>query len=327
MKIAITGSTGFVGGYLARYLSPRHTVYAFGRRQRWGGSASVSYTSWDITKGKLNARVFADAEVVIHCAGSVSDWGSYESMYAANVTGTRNVLESFPSARQFIHLSTASVYDPFGPKVNVAEDAPLGTKYLNAYAKTKRLAEEVVQQSTLNVGRVIVRPHAIYGPRDTTLLPRLLSARRFGRFLAFGDGANRISLTYIENLAQAIELIAQRNFALDVFNVADEKTDTVKNILQSFIGTVGFEEKLLFVPKKVAYPVGFFLENLYKLVGASSAPLVSRYAVSQLSSEYTLSLEKARVLLDYHPAYDYTSGFQEVKHWLETKNSSPEPHV
>ena len=53
-------------------------------------------------------------------------------------------------------------------------------------------------------GAVILRPHAVYGPGDTTLLPRLLHARRLGRLIAVGDGRNRISLTHVDNLVQAV---------------------------------------------------------------------------------------------------------------------------
>ena len=66
-------------------------------------------------------------------------------------------------------------------KILVKEDAPYPTRYLNEYASTKQQAEWVVRNNP-QPNRVIVRPHIIYGPGDTTILPRLLKARKLDHF-------------------------------------------------------------------------------------------------------------------------------------------------
>ena len=48
--------------------------------------------------------------------------------------------------------------------------------------------------------KIILRPHIIYGPGDTTIGPRIKNGIKFGYFPVPGNGKNRISLTHVENL-------------------------------------------------------------------------------------------------------------------------------
>jgi nucleoside-diphosphate-sugar epimerase len=317
--IAITGATGFVGGRLARhFLAKGDRVIGFGRRES-NLPPEVDYRRWDISSGIYPLDVAVD--VVIHCAASVTDWGKYPDLYRENVTGTVNVLDTFQDARQFIHLSTASVYDPFKPKQNIAEDATYPVKYLNAYASTKMLAEVAVRESH-NCNRVILRPHIIYGPGDTTLLPRLLRARRFGRFFVAGKGQNHLSLTYIENLCQLVELVMAHEFDFEIFNVSDVRTETLNIILECFLDSLGFPEKPLHLPVTLAEAAATLSETLYRVLPLKATPLLTRYAVPQMVSEYTLDISKAQRMLGYNPCYDFEDGFRVIKANLESRSES-----
>src|SRR5437016_2505749 len=147
MIVAVTGASGFAGGRITAHLAHRgHTLLAFGRRpsESFTGHAHAAYRAWDLTLGPIPDTPPVDA--VVHCAAAVDDWGSSERLYAANVTGTRHALTSFPDAAQFIYLSTSSVYDARAAKAEIAEDSVPGG-YLNAYAQTKYLGEQVVRAS------------------------------------------------------------------------------------------------------------------------------------------------------------------------------------
>ena len=312
----ITGATGFIGRYLVGYcVSQGHSVYAFGRRARPSFPDQVRYVQWDIT-GKPPDRAVEDIDVVVHCAGSVSDWGPFEDMYDVNVVGTQNVLAAFRDAKQYIHISTASVYDPFSPKIMAREDEAPVDRYLNAYGTTKALGEAAVLASS-NRNRVIIRPHAVYGPGDTTLLPRLLRAKRFGRFLVPGDGKNLISITHIGNLCDAVELIAGRELDGEIFNVTDSEPDTVDNIMLAFVETLGLDVPLLHLPTTVVSGLAAALERSYSLLRIATPPFLTSYAVHQLTTEYTLDIAKARDVLGYAPTRNYRQGFQEVKEWID----------
>ena len=305
-KIAVTGATGFVGRHLVQALTEEgYSVIAFGRRNLNG------QTYWDIAEGPLKNPPQVD--VVVHCAAHVDDWAGYTESYKGNVLGTRNVLRSFPTAPLFIHVSSASVYDSFISDPLLTEESPCGN-FLNAYSKTKREAELFVSAAP-NKYRVILRPHIIYGPGDTTVLPRILAARRLGRFMVVGDGKNEISITHVENLVHAVlqALVSKLSEGCEIFNVADESQDTVDNLINALRDALSISEKILHIPRTLAYALGAIEESAYRLIGSKKPPLLTRYVVAQMAHGHALDISKIKRILHYSPIWDYRRGFQQMK--------------
>jgi nucleoside-diphosphate-sugar epimerase len=297
MKIAVTGASGFVGGAVCRALASHDiTTYAFGRRPvvpspHVGGAA---YRSWDLTHGPLRDAPHVDA--VVHCAGSVTDWGPARTLFAANLTGTRNALATFPDAR-FVHLSTASVYDPFSPSVMAREDEAPVSRYMNAYGASKAAAERLA----LDRDAIILRPHAVYGPGDTTLLPRVLSAIR-GPFLpAVGTGRQRISLTSIGNLVQACVLAATGPVASGVFNITDAAPIPIDDAFRAILNERRVQARPVYIPTAVARPLAAVAEGAFLLARRPEPPRITRYAISHLAVERTLDITAARKTLGFDP--------------------------
>lgn len=303
--IAVTGATGFVGSHLVRALTAKgYSVIAFGRR------AGVAHAQWDIAQGSLENPPYVDA--VVHCAAHVNDWAAHAESHRGNVVGTENVLKSFASTPLFIHVSSASVYDPFVSAPTLTERSPVGN-FLNAYSKTKWEAELLVSGAA-NRRRVIFRPHIIYGPGDTTVLPRLLAARRLGRFLVVGDGKNLISITHVENLVHAIIQTLKTDLpnGCEIFNVADERQGTVDTLINSLREALSIPEAILHVPRIPAYILGALEEGAYRLIGSKSPPLLTRYAVAQMAYGHALDISKIKRLLQYKPTWEYRDGFKEL---------------
>jgi len=290
MRVAVTGAFGFVGGAVCRAAADAGwTVYAFGRR------------TWDITVGPLPDP--PDVDAVVHCAGSVTDWAPRAQQWAANVDGTRNVLSSFPSAR-FVHVSTASVYDPHRPTVLATEDqAPIG-HYRDGYGASKAAAERLV---LARENAVILRPHAVYGPGDRTLLPRVLGAVRGRSLIAVGDGTQRISLTSVANLADAC-LLAAAGDVPGVFNVADADPVPLAGALRDVLIMRGVPARVRFIPLAVALPLAWLAEMTHH----RTPPHLTRYAVRHLAHERTLDITAARTMLGYDPR---PTSFRGAENW------------
>lgn len=291
MRIAVTGASGFVGGAVRRAAAGAGwTVYGFGRR------------TWDITAGRLPDP--PDVDAVVHCAGSVTDWAPRAHQWAANVDGTRNVLLSFPGAR-FVHVSTASVYDPHRPTVMATEDeAPIG-RYRDGYGASKAAAERLVTAECANAA--ILRRHAVYGPGDRTLLPRVLGAVRGRNLIAVGDGTQRISLTSVTNLATACLLAAAAD-APGVFNITDAEPVLLADALREVLAARGIPARVRFVPLNVALPLAYLAELTHR----TTPPRLTRYAVRHLAHERTLDITAARTVLGYQPG---PTSFQDAANW------------
>jgi nucleoside-diphosphate-sugar epimerase len=200
-------------------------------------------------------------------------------------------------------MSSASVYDPWVPKDLVREDASPPRRWLNGYGKTKRAAEELVFR--LRPDAAVLRPHAVYGPGDTTLLPRVLRARLAGRQLAVGDGRNRVTLTAITNLVDGVAAALRQPEASGPFNIGDPDTPTVAEVFEYLLHSLGLPVSIAWIPRAVAWRAAIVSERL----AGPREPLLSRYTVNQMSLNFTLNLDRARRELGWEPKQTYRSAF------------------
>lgn len=287
-KIAVTGGTGFVGGAVIRAaLAAGWEVHSYGRR----AVADTEFHQWDAIQMRPVVRGSYDA--VIHCAAAATDWGNRLLISGTNIRGTRNALDIDPDAR-FIHLSTASVYNSSarsGHKLH--EEAVLGNDFLNFYAQSKADAEKLVMKDDRSAGSVILRPHAIYGPGDTTLLPRVEQAARRGRLLLPNGGHSLASLTRIDNLVEVIIQMTEIDLLNHkIYNVSDGNVVTLRTALSEMLTARGKKVKIIGIRPDLAWKLGKSAEWLYNEMEATKAPPLTRYIVSQLGYEQTLNINR-----------------------------------
>lgn len=305
MRVAVTGASGFIGGQLALALAAAgHDVQSFGRRSAAALSRALpNYSSWDLLAGPITAP---HVDAVVHCAALVGDWGPEARYHAVNVEGTRAVLDSYSSDTRFVYISSSSVYSDDVPKSQIGEEAHIGACRYSAYGRTKAEAEAVVRARRR--GAVVLRPHIVYGPGDTTLLPRVLEARRFGVLPVPGDGRNRLSVTHVENLAHAVDLALRNPNASGVFNIADSEEASVDELLRTLLTRAGAPTRMMYIPRSTAWGVAVALEGIWPGGRPPRGPLLTRYVVTQLADEHTLDITRARQMLGYVPRWSYRDG-------------------
>lgn len=302
MRVAVTGASGFMGGVLALALDAAgHEVFSFGqRRADQTGIPLPSYTQWNVISA-LSKKPAVDA--VVHCAAKLGDWGAEDEYVRVNVEGTRRVLDTFSDAGRFIHVSSASVYSSDQSGQNLSEDASVGRGLHTAYARSKAAAERMLAASGRDV--IILRPHIVYGPGDTTLMPRVLAARRFGCLAVPGNGRNPVSVTHIGNFVHAVQRVLELKLSSGIFNIADAEAPPVGELLDTLLAMNGAPTRLLFIPRSLAWGAAVASENAAKLLRRQTAPRLTRYLVTQVADGHTLNLRRAFETLGYEPRHTF----------------------
>ncbi|WP_314248482.1 NAD-dependent epimerase/dehydratase family protein [Streptomyces kutzneri] len=279
--IAVTGASGFCGGHVARAAAAAGAeVVCLGRRPGPVGT----HRFWDAAAEPPD---LAGVDLVVHCAAAVGDPapGSRAAalMRAVNVDGTQRLLGA-AGGRPVVWVSSASVYDPRHDRGLVGEEHPRAGQ-LNAYGRTKAEGEALA----LAAGAVVLRPRAVYGPGDTTLLPRLLSRVRAGTLLLPGPDVP-LSLTAVENLARACLTAAA--WAPGAYNIADAEPYGRDAAVRAVLRAHGVRARIRHLPLPVAAAAARVAEAVATVAGAE--PALSRYAVDQLAHPVVLDLTRAR---------------------------------
>lgn len=192
--IAVTGGTGFVGQAVLDKAGRRGLeVRALARREQ-PDREGVEWLRGDLADRDALARLVTGAEVVLHVAGVVNT-PDPTGFHLGNVTGTEALVEAAEAAgvRRLVFVSSLAAREPG----------------LSAYGKSKRHAEEVVQTSGLDW--TVVRPPAIYGPRDRELL-ELFKAARWGVVPLPPPG--RASVVHVDDLARLLLDLVRPDAAL-----------------------------------------------------------------------------------------------------------------
>ncbi|WLR51153.1 NAD(P)-dependent oxidoreductase [Bacillus tianshenii] len=330
MKAVVTGATGFLGRKTARRLQGLgYNVIALGRNQEIGEMLQregLAFEAVDLNETQRLKAVCAGADYVIHCAALSSPWGDYDAFYSANVLGTQSILAACDQAclKRFVHISTPSLYFQFDERLNIAEDDPLPATFVNHYAETKYLAERVVDEAFQQGMPVItIRPRALFGPEDHTIIPRLIETNRKKFIPLIHDGQALLDLTYVENVVEAILLCMDSPEASlgEKYNITNGERVHLKDILEKVFDQLDMPFNTKKIPFSVAFSLAGLMEWGAKHFRNNEEPPLTRYTVSVLAKSQTLSIEKAKRELGYEPRISIEEGIQQfVTWWKEEKH-------
>lgn len=188
MRVAITGATGFVGRAVIDASVDGGSIRALTRRPQLA-RAGVDWVEGSLSDRASLTRLVEGAGAVIHIAG-LTNAPDPSDFHAANVTGTQNLLRACQDADvlRFVFVSSLSARKPA----------------LSRYGASKAEAEKWVGSSGLDC--TIVRPPAVYGPRDSDML-ELFRAARFGVVPVPPRG--RTSIIHVDDLAACLLALVQ----------------------------------------------------------------------------------------------------------------------
>ncbi len=244
-----------------------------------------------------------DIDVVFHAASKTGVWGSKESFFSINVTGTENLLKAAQAAKvqRFVYTSSPSATFDGKDAENVTEaQAPYPTHFEAPYPQSKAAAEKLVLQSNSeDFATCALRPHLIWGPRDPHIIPRLIERRKQGRLAQVGDGRNKVAITYIDNAAvahlQAADVLQPKSEnAGKPYFITDGSPVVLWTWINELLEAVGQPRIQRRVSVNTARRVGGVLEWVWRTFGLSGEPPMTRFVASELASSHWYDLSAAK---------------------------------
>ena len=214
---------------------------------------------------------------------------------------------------RFVHVSSLGVYegrDHYGTD----ETVPPAANSLDAYTRSKTEAEALVLEYIASGGSraAIVRPGFIYGERDRTVLPKLLSTSDAGRSPTSARATRCSTASTSRTWSTGSSWPPRVPTAIgEVFNLTDGQRVTKKQ----FVGRVA-ELAGSAAAHAGTFPCGWpgswpsWWNGAAKLRGAQKPPLINKARYKFLGLNLDYSIEKARRVLGYQPPFTFEQGIE-----------------
>jgi nucleoside-diphosphate-sugar epimerase len=336
-KILVTGASGFIGGHVTRYLAEQGLEVSCLVRDP-GKTGFISDLPVRIIKGDILDTIslksaLSGMDAIIHTAARCADWGSFESFYNVNVTGTLNVLQAAVSnsIKRVIITGSVSSYGEEDFKGLKDETSPYNSHYpyfldrcipsgMNHYRDTKALctqkAIEYAENHGLNL--IILEPVWVYGENEfSSGFYEYLKTVRSGMFLMPGSRTNTFHVIYAGDLARGYYLACTGNLeGIHRIILGNPSAGKMAEIYGLFCEKAGLK-KPLFLPKFITYPVGLVIELIYHAFRLKSAPTLTRGRVNMLYDSNAFNTSKASLLLGFDNMIPLEEGIRKTVCWYK----------
>lgn len=305
-----------MGSYVVEALLRRgHRVVCLVRRTsdlRWLKGLEVAYRYGDIRDRDSLKEVVKGVEAVVHLAGLVRS-SEPDGYLRVNTEGTENLLrvcKGEGSVRYFLLMSSLSAAGPArGPEPLREEDEP---RPISTYGRSKLLAERLALACSNKFRVGVLRPSAVYGPRDTEVLVFFRWARR-GVLPIPAERPGLVSLIYVEDLARACAMALEAE-AEGVYFVSNSRVTSWEEVGRTVARGLRRRAFLLYVPFPLVYTVALWTESASRL--SKRAALLSREKVKEMAQPYwTCDPSKAERSFGFRAEVDLEEGIGRTLRW------------
>jgi nucleoside-diphosphate-sugar epimerase len=319
-----------LGGAVVRELTRRgHDVVASGRDSNRGMALAqetgARFVPADLRMLREVDRVVEGASAIVHSAALSAPWGSPRDFDLANIRATEYLIDAAERARvrRFVHVSTPAVYFDFHDHLGVKEDHPLPPP-VNDYVRTKLEAERLVERACRRGLRTtIIRPRGIFGPGDTSLLPRVIAALERRTFPVIGDGSNLVDLSYVDDAALAIALALESERAVGhTYHVTSGEPLSLLTLVTMLADGLGLPRPRAHISYRNALKFACMLELAHRYILRGSEPRFTRYTIGLIATSMTLDLTAVKRELAYEPRVGVREGIARFVSFRKNQGSA-----
>lgn len=278
----LTGASGFVGSHILDSLRKQGLATVLLLRPASNRQFITPHLpDVEVRPGSINdpaslEQAMAGITHVIHCAGATKT-GRACGFYEVNQAGTRNVVNAVNGqsgrVQRLVHISSLAAAGPARREKPAREEDPPGP--VSEYGKSK-LAGELEVRDHCRAEYVILRPPAVYGPRDAEFL-RLFKAVR--HHLRPRPRAPALSLVFVRDLAEAVvTCLSHPAAAGKTYFVAAREIVTTQGMVEEIATQMNVWTLPLPLPTALLWALCLTQETLSRLTGQPSVLSLQKFA-------------------------------------------------
>ncbi len=315
-RVLVTGATGFVGRALTARLAAEGAEVCGISRHASTQAENVKCIPCDIEDRDKLIDVTRGFDTVFHAGGMVGHYGLRDAYLRANVGGTRNIIDACVrnGIGTIVFTSTPSVIADGTGHYDVDETHPYSTRFESPYPESKALAEQEIRAANgSGLRTVCVRPHMIWGPGPSHWVGGLRKLSRKKTLYRVGSGTNRVGMTYMDDCVEA-HLAAWRAVESDAavggqaFFIHGGSPVLLWEWVDLLARALGLSAVRGTISKPVAMAGATVCDALVNLSGGSMHFPVSRYLISELTTDHYSCIDRARSMLGYSPRVTVAEG-------------------
>jgi nucleoside-diphosphate-sugar epimerase len=290
-------------------------------------SPHVRVVRGDITQPETLTAFFQDAQgaTLFHSAGLIHPTHGTKQFFDVNVEGTRNLVAGAATSgvKRMVHVSSNSPIGTNPSQDHVFDESAPYNPYMT-YGKTKMLAERLVleanERGELEV--VVIRPPWFYGPGQPPRQTLFFEMIRDGKAPIVGDGENRRSMAYVDNICQGLllcELVPEARG--QVYWIADERPysmneiiGTIERVLEQDFA-VKVQHKRMKLPG-IASSIAYGVDGLFQSLGGYHQKI---HVLSEMNKTIACTVEKAKRELGYAPRVALEDGMRKSIQWMQER--------
>jgi nucleoside-diphosphate-sugar epimerase len=319
-KLLITGTSGFIGSFLVEAAIKKGYQVVAGVRETSNRIINplvsfivIDYESSDAIAKSIEKEKF---KFVIHNAGLIQSRHEKEYFHA-NYLYTRNLVDALQKTdcppEKFIYTSSLASYGP-GNHPLIPIQITDKQSPITFYGKSKLEAENYLR-SLSNFPYVILRPTAVYGPRERNLYLVFNLINRHLEFKLLKTG-QVLSFVYVKDLVDCFFQALESDRKQRSYFVSDGNTYSTEELNSTIKKHLNRKTIKIAVPAFILKPAAFVNEIISQITGHST--IFNMDKLNELMSvNWSCNINETIEDLGYEPQYNLDQGIAETIRWYK----------
>ncbi len=325
MKAFVTGATGFIGSHLVESLVNRGYHVTCTAREtsdlRWlqpllkERLPAIQLVTADLRDSESLVSSLHNVNLVFHLAG-LTKARNADAYDEANAVATERLIQACLAANgnlvRFLYCSSLAASGPSLDGSEISED--ITPHPVTDYGRSKLKGELVTKKYANQLPTTIIRPPAVYGPRDADIFLFFKCVKR-GIMPLIGNTQRKLSLVHVKDLIEGICTSATADCAVgETYFLTDGLIHSWLDVAEAIASGLGTYPLKLRVPFVLLDMVSVFTETAAKLTHRSA--VLNRQKMIDLKQPFWIcDTRKAVKQIKYHPVYPLEVGIEETAIW------------